>query len=109
MKSILIVTIISLFCLLYADESYQVAFETTECSGDLGFATVEIKNIDRIESAECRHEGKKLQKLLVRRRGSYVTYTLTHDEAREIMKDVRLYNRARLQMMQNANAVVITK
>ena len=109
MKNILIIVTVSLFSLLFASDSYQVAFETTECSGELGFATVQIKNIDRIESAGCRHEGKKLQKLLVRRGGSYATYTLTHGEAREVMKDVRLYNRARLKMMENANAVVITK
>ncbi len=108
MKKIVIIAVMTFSSLLFA-ESYQVAFETTECSGELGFATVEIKNIDRMESAGCRHEGKKLQKLLVRRGGSYATYTLTHDEAREVMKDVRLYNRARLKMMENANAVVITK
>ncbi len=109
MKKLLIIMTVSLFSLIYAGESYQVAFETTECSGELGFATVQIKDIDRIESAGCLHEGKKLQKLLVRRGGSYATYTLTHSEAREVMKDVRLYNRARLQMMENANAVVITR
>jgi hypothetical protein len=92
-----------------ASENYQVAFETTECSGESGFATVNIESIDKIQSAGCVHEGKKLQKLLVRKGKSYTTYTLTHEEAKNVMQDVKLYNRARLKMMENANTLVITK
>ncbi len=95
--------------LLFALDSYQVAFETTECSGESGFATVTIESIDKIQSAGCLHEGKKLQKLLVRKGNTYATYTLTYDEAKMVMQDVKLYNRARLQMMQSANTLVITK
>jgi hypothetical protein len=95
--------------MLFSVESYQVAFETTECSGESGFATVNIESIDKIQSAGCLHEGKKLQKLLVRKGNSYATYTLTHEEAKNVMQDVKLYNRARLKMMENANTLVITK
>jgi hypothetical protein len=94
---------------VFALDSYQVAFETTECSGEHGFATVEIADIDKIQSAGCRYEGKKLQKLLIRKNGTYETYTLTYDEAKAVMQDVKLYNRARLKMMENANTLVITK
>ena len=94
---------------VFAVDNYQVAFETTECSGETGFATVAIQRIDKIESAGCLYEGKKLKKLLVRKGGSYSTYTLTNDEARSVMQDVKLYNRARLKMMENANTLVITK
>ncbi|MEA2112177.1 MAG: hypothetical protein U9P71_09035 [Campylobacterota bacterium] len=66
-------------------------------------------NVGEVEELVDPDTGKKLQKLLVRRGGSYATYTLTHSEAREVMKDVRLYNRTRLKMMENANTVVITK
>jgi len=90
-------------------ESYQVAFETTECSGESGFATVAIKNIDKIQTASCLFEGKKLKKLLVRSGGSFATYTLTYDEAKSVMQDVKLYNRMKLKMMENANTLIITK
>ena len=94
---------------LFALDGYQVAFETTECNGEKGFATVDMAKIDRIESDDCRYNEKKLQKMLVKSGGSYAVYRLTFDEAREVMKDVRLYNRAKLRMMENATPVVITK
>ncbi len=108
MKKILIL-VSFLSSLTFALDSYQVAFETTECNGEHGFATVQIEDIDKIQSASCRYEGKKLQKLLVRKNGSYETYTLTYTEAKGVMQDVKLYNRARLKMMENANTLVITK
>ncbi len=90
-------------------DSYQVAFETTECNGESGFATVAIEDIDKIQTASCLHEGKKLKKLLVRSAGSYATYSITHSEAKVIMQDVKLYNRMRLKMMQNSSTLIINK
>lgn len=94
---------------LSALDSYQVAFETTECNGDSGFATVKIEDIHKVQTASCLHEGKKLKKLLVRNGQSFITYTLTYDEVKAVMQDVKLYNRARLRMMENTKAIVITK
>ncbi len=108
MKKILIL-VSFLSSLTYALDDYQVAFETTECSGESGFATVSIESIDKIVSADCKHDGKKLQKLLVKKGATYATYTLTYKEAKGVMQDVKLYNRARLKMMENANTLVITK
>lgn len=89
--------------------SYQVAFETTGCDGETGFATIDIESIDKIQSASCIYEGKKLKKLLVTKNGSYHTYTMTNDEARAVMQDVKLYNRTRLKMMENSNTLIIDK
>jgi len=94
---------------LSALEPYQVAFETTECNGDSGFATVEIGNIHKVQTASCMHDGKKLKKLLVKKGQSFITYTMTYDEAKAVMQDVKLYNRARLRMMENSNSIIITK
>jgi len=94
---------------LFALDEYQVTFETTLCSGEKGFGNVDIKKIERIESAECTYEGKKLQKMLVRDGSSYKIYMLTYDQAKEVMQDIKLYNRAKLKMMQNSNAVIISK
>ncbi len=101
-------TALTVSCSLFAFEKYQVAFETTECNGDKGFATVNIAKIDRIESDSCTYEGKKLQKMLVKKGDSYVVYHLTFQEAREVMKDIRLYNRTKLKMMERSSPVVIT-
>jgi len=89
--------------------SYQVAFETMSCEGESGFATVDIESIDKIQNASCRYEGKKLKKLLVNKNGTYVTYTMTHEEAKSVMQDVKLYNRMRLKMMENSSTLVIEK
>ncbi len=105
-----LIFIVMLFSYSHAGvNSYQVAFETTECNGDSGFATVMIENIDKIKTASCLYEGKKLKTLLVRRSGTYATYTLTYDEAKSVMQDVKLYNRMRLKMMGNANTLIIDK
>ncbi len=92
-----------------ADEVYQVAFETTECSGEGGFATVGVDAIDRIKSAGCSVDGKKLMSMIVKKEGSYVTYTLSTQEAKSVMADVKAYMRARLEMLQRSTPVVITK
>lgn len=89
--------------------SYQVAFETTSCDGESGFATVDIASIDKIQTASCLYEGKKLKKLLVSKNGSYHTYTMTSEEARAVMQDVKLYNRMRLKMMENSDTLIIEK
>jgi len=94
---------------LSATDSYQVAFETTECDGESGFATVAIQSIDKIQTASCSYEGKKLKKLLVRSGSSFATYTLTYSEAKSVMQDVKLYNRMKLKMMENANTLIIAK
>jgi len=89
--------------------SYRVAFETISCTGEQGFATVDIESIDKIQTAECAYKGKKLQKLLVNKHGTYLVYTMTYEEAKSVMHDIKLYNRMRLKMMENSNTLVIEK
>ncbi len=105
-----------LFCCFVphlAAEEYQVIFETTECSGQTGFATVKINTIYRIESADCAspHNPKeKLKKLLVNDgSGSYIAYTLTQNEAQKVIADMREYMKARLKLMERSNAIIIGK
>jgi len=106
----LLLSSIILVSMSYAKStSYQVAFETTACDGETGFATVNIEDIDKIQSGSCLYEGKKLKKLLVNKNGSFVTYTMTNDEAKQVMLDVKLYNRMRLKMMENSSTLVIEK
>ena len=106
---VLLILLVSFNISLAKTASYQVAFETTACDGETGFATVDIENIDKIQTASCIYEGKKLKKLLVNKHGSYHTYTMTNDEAKMVMQDVKLYNRMRLKMMENSNTLIIEK
>lgn len=106
---ILLILFVSFNISFAKSTSYQVAFETTSCNGEIGFATVDIENIDKIQSASCLYEGKKLKKLLVNKNGSYNTYTITTEEARAVMQDVKLYNRMRLKMMENSDTLIIDR
>jgi hypothetical protein len=112
MKMLIKIVIISLSLFSFLDAKslpYQVAFETTSCDGETGFASVNIESINKIQSASCLYKGKKLKKLLVDKNGSFITYTMTYDEAKAVMQDVKLYNRMRLKMMENSSTLVIEK
>lgn len=92
---------------------FQVVFETTSCNGELGFAAAEIENVYKIEEAACTAPGKpgeKLKKLLVKNgKGSYDTFTLTAAEAKNVIADMKAYQRARLKNLENANTLILSK
>jgi hypothetical protein len=108
MKHLLLMALVGLGLVLAA-EPYQVAFETTECSGETGFATVDISTIDKIKNAGCSIDGKPLKMLLVQHNGSYNTFTMREEEAKAVMQDVKTYNRAQLQLLERSNAVIIAE
>ena len=92
-------------------KEYQVVFETLECSGESGFATVEVDAIYKVESADCfspDNPEEKLKKLLVHDgSGSYIVYTLTQEEAKKVMADFRQYMKARLRLLEKSDMVII--
>jgi hypothetical protein len=101
------------FAFPLAAEEYQVIFETTECSGQSGFAAVKINTIYRIEEADCaapNNPKEKLKRMLVNDgSGSYTAYTLTPEEAQNVVTEMRAYMKARLKLMERSNAIIIGK
>ena len=95
-----------------ADDSYNVVFETMDCSGNTGFATVGAHEIYKINNGDCSNPedpGKKLKQLLVHDgHGSYNVYTLTQEEARSVMGDVKEYMKSRKGLLDRSNSVIIS-
>ena len=95
-----------------ADDSYKVVFETMDCSGNTGFATVGPDEIYKVGNGDCtdpNNPGKKLKQLLVHDgSGSYKVYTLTQEEAKNVMLDVKEYMKARKGVLDRSDAIIIS-
>jgi hypothetical protein len=94
------------------DDSYKVVFETMDCSGNTGFATVGPDEIYKVGNGDCTNPedpGKKLKQLLIHDgSGSYRVYTLTQEEARNVMLDVKEYMKARKGVLERSESVIIS-
>ncbi len=92
-------------------DSYKIVFETVDCSGNTGFATVGPDEIYKLQNGDCSNPddpGKKLKQLLIHDgRGSYMVYTLTQEEAKNVMLDVKEYMKSRKGALDRANSVII--
>jgi len=89
---------------------YKVAFETKDCMGESGFAVVGVDAIHKIEKGDCSdpdNPKQKLKKLLVKSNGSYSVYTLTHEEAKNVMGEVKEYMKTKQQALRNSSTVII--
>ncbi|MBU0946326.1 MAG: hypothetical protein KJ804_03325 [Proteobacteria bacterium] len=95
-----------------ADDSYKVVFETMDCNGNTGFATVGPDEIYKVGEGDCSHPqnpGQKLKQLLIHDgNGSYKVYTLSQEEARNVMLDVKEYMRARKGVLERSESVIIS-
>lgn len=95
-----------------AADSYKVVFETMDCSGNTGFATVGPDEIYKVGNGDCtdpHNPGKKLKQLLVHDgSGSYKVYTLTQEEAKNVMLDVKEYMKARKGVLDRSDAIIIS-
>jgi len=105
------VLLIISFVQLLSAEPYQVVFETVDCDGGKGFATVGVETIYKIIDADCTHPDnpdQHLKQLLVNdASGSYTTYTLSHEEARDIMTQVKGYMKAKRGLLERSDAVIV--
>lgn len=98
-----------LFSSAFAETPYQVTFETQECNGDTGFATVGIDLIYKVESAGCNAaDGSPLKQLLVHNSsGSYDVYTISQQESENIMKEIKNYMNARRGLLERSDAIIV--
>jgi len=95
----------------FADDSYNIIFETMDCSGNTGFASVGLDEIYKMNNGDCSepdNPGRKLKQLLVHDgSGSYTAYTLTQDEAKNVMRDMKEYMRARKGVLERSDSIII--
>ena len=115
MKYVLTLLLFFMFSLspAFGADAYKVVFETIDCNGDTGFTTLSPDEIYKVESGDCTHPdhpGQKLKKMLVHDgQGSYRVFTLSQDEARTVMQDVKDYMKARKGVLERSNSVIITQ
>ena len=112
---ILLPTLLMLFFLsttAHAGNEYKVIFETMDCSGNTGFATVGAEEIYKMNNGDCSDPNdptKRLKQLLTHDgSGSYKVYTLTQDEARNVMKKLKEYMNSRKGVLDRSDAVIIS-
>ncbi len=95
-----------------ADDSYKIVFETMDCSGNTGFATVGPDEIYKLGNGDCSNPDapeKKLKQLLVHdSSGSYKAYSLTQEEAKNVMLDVKEYMKSRKGVLDRSNSIIIS-
>jgi len=95
----------------WADDSYKLVFETMDCSGQSGFASVGPEEIYKIENGDCAdpgHPGQKMKQLLIHDgSGSYRAYSLTSAEARNVMRDLKEYMRARKGVLEHSRSIIV--
>ena len=93
------------------NDSYKIIFETMDCSGNTGFATVGLDEIYKLGNGDCSepdNPGRKLKQLLVHDgSGSYTAYTLTRDEAKNVMRDMKEYMQARKGVLERSDSIII--
>ena len=113
--STLIPTLLMLFLLsspAHAGDEYKVIFETMDCNGNTGFATVGADEIYKMNNGDCtdpNDPAKRLKQLLVHDgKGSYIVYSLTQDEARNVMMEMKDYMRSRKGVLDRSDAVIIS-
>ena len=94
-------------------EEYKVIFETMDCSGNSGFATVGADEIYKVNNGDCTdpdNPSKRLKQLLVHDgSGSYKVYTLTQDEAKNVMMELKEYMKSRKGVLDRSDGVIISQ
>jgi hypothetical protein len=91
----------------------QVSFQTTECNGDTGFASVDLEKIWRIKSAGCSSPDKpdqQLMQVLVKSTTGLVKYevfTVAPTEADYIQAQIKAHMAAKRKALEGGDTVII--
>ena len=93
---------------------YQVTFQTNDCNGDTGLATVQISAIYKIEAVQCGapHENAVRKQVLVSsaaRAGSYDIFTINEEEAVMIQREIQSYMKARRKLLEHGDVLILEK
>lgn len=91
----------------------QVTFQTTDCDGKTGFASVELERIWRINPAGCSTPDKpneQLLQVLVKSLSgltNYEVYTVNPEEAANIQEQIKAHMDAKRKALEGGNTVII--
>jgi len=86
----------------------KVTFQTTDCSGATGFASVDVDHIDRLQPITC-DSGRALKQVLVKTRsGSFEVYTVAEAEAGKIEAQIQQVMESRRKALESEKSLRIT-
>ena len=91
----------------------QVTFQTTDCNGNTGFASVELERIWRINPAGCAAPDKpdeQLLQVLVKSLSgltNYEVFTVNPAEAASIQAQIKAHMDAKRKALEGGNTVII--
>jgi len=117
-----------------ASDDYQITFQTNDCNGDTGLATVTVNSIYKIESIICDppYEQNKRKQILLKSKiattgsgdrdaifainrpqpvvvDSYDVMTVTEEEAAKIQKDIDRYMQVRRKFLEKGSGIILQK
>ena len=93
----------------------QVTFQTTDCNGNTGFASVELERIWRINPAGCATPDKpdeQLLQVLVKSLSgltNYEVFTVNPEEAASIQAQIKAHMDAKRKALEGGNTVIIDR
>jgi hypothetical protein len=107
--------ICSLFsaCLVYGAgiSDFQITFQTTDCNGNMGIASVNVEEIYRIQSMQCDPGSTlELKQVLVKSASgvtNYEVFTVTADEAKQIQDQIKFYMNSRRKALEKGSSIVV--
>jgi hypothetical protein len=89
-------------------EPLKVTFQTTECNGDTGMASVDVDRIERIQSVDCDN-GRKLRQVLVKPAAGtgLQVYSITREESANVERQIQQYMETRRKTLEGSRPILI--
>ena len=85
----------------------KVTFQTTDCAGATGMASVDVDLIDRLQPLTC-DSGRKLKQVLVKSAsGSFEVYTVAEGEAGKIEAQIQQAMESRRKGLEHSDTLQI--
>jgi len=87
----------------------KATFQTTDCAGTTGFASVDIDRIERLQPITCEN-GRKLKQVLVKSRtGSFEVHTVVETEAGKIEAQIQQVMESRRKALESGKTIHIDR
>ena len=87
----------------------KVTFQTTDCGGATGMASVDVDLIDRLQPITC-DSGRKLKQVLVKSAsGSFEVFTVAETEAGKIEAQIQQAMESRRKALEHSDTIHINR
>lgn len=89
-------------------EPLKVTFQTTECNGDTGMASVDVDRIERIQTVGC-DGGRTLRQVLVKpvTGDGFQVYSISGEESVNIERQIKQYMDTRKKTLEGSKPILI--